>query len=627
MPTSWSSLYLEWNAGMTDYIARHLANYSRIQTCLDYLHAIVGGGRTLLDVPLGLQEIYDRKGIIGKHSYRPPEGSLLSVGDVLTIPGGAYWSGSTFVYKTTDTDVVMGGFPTGDYFVNLDAAGNPSVSDTHTTDCVWWFHWENHTVSLVLIQSGVAILFDGHDYNDCLYSEELSRSFESIADRFENLEENISLLTHLQVNPECIGRIGNHTFEWFAGRVRNDNQIWEIFPDSDVILTPGTSEVDEMNYVEVDPATGNVVANTVGFTSGSIPLYLALCDDLQIKSVTDKRAWLSAGGGGGGGGHTQNTDVGTVSSEFKLNMDEPGVPSENCSFSVERGTSPNVAIRWNESADKWQFTEDGTNWSNIGTDEFDLGAQAISKYIPVDNPPLVHEELSRGPSSIYEEIDLSSHILDAPDGVDAVLLRVVYWDTENPPTVDSNVRFRKGGIGQEPLVAYTIYSPAQKDWSRPQAILVGTSTDFKVEFFLNASGLDTANIRVYLTGYFKKILGVGTQNVSLTNSGMVVPANSSAEFNIPLFANRALVHYLKTEETGGLVTGTYDIEIFSADTFGLTELLYQAIGMDPTVDYEDWLPWWHSDDDLTRELHIRITNRDLTQQGTFAITVRCEMFN
>lgn len=50
-----------------------------------------------------------------------------------------------------------------------------------------------------------------------------------------------------------------------------------------------------------------------------------------------------------------------------LNSDEAGTPSENVLVEVERGTSTNVAIRWNESTDKWQFTNDGTTYNDLGS--------------------------------------------------------------------------------------------------------------------------------------------------------------------------------------------------------------------------------------------------------------------
>lgn len=45
-----------------------------------------------------------------------------------------------------------------------------------------------------------------------------------------------------------------------------------------------------------------------------------------------------------------------------LNAEETGAPSANAGIEVERGTSTNTQIRWNESADKWQFTNDGSTY-------------------------------------------------------------------------------------------------------------------------------------------------------------------------------------------------------------------------------------------------------------------------
>ena len=40
---------------------------------------------------------------------------------------------------------------------------------------------------------------------------------------------------------------------------------------------------------------------------------------------------------------------------IKLNADEAGAPSQNAGFEVERGTSANVSLVWDESADRWDF--------------------------------------------------------------------------------------------------------------------------------------------------------------------------------------------------------------------------------------------------------------------------------
>lgn len=50
-----------------------------------------------------------------------------------------------------------------------------------------------------------------------------------------------------------------------------------------------------------------------------------------------------------------------------LNNNVTGTPSENAGIEIERGTSNNVTVRWNETTDTWQTTNDGTNFYNILT--------------------------------------------------------------------------------------------------------------------------------------------------------------------------------------------------------------------------------------------------------------------
>ena len=50
-----------------------------------------------------------------------------------------------------------------------------------------------------------------------------------------------------------------------------------------------------------------------------------------------------------------------------LNADETGAPTQNAGIQVERGTSANVELRYNESLDQWEFTNDGTNYVAFGT--------------------------------------------------------------------------------------------------------------------------------------------------------------------------------------------------------------------------------------------------------------------
>lgn len=59
---------------------------------------------------------------------------------------------------------------------------------------------------------------------------------------------------------------------------------------------------------------------------------------------------------------TMNVSASTIT----LNSLESGSPTANVSINVERGTSSNVAIRWNESNASWEFTNDGSSYNQLG---------------------------------------------------------------------------------------------------------------------------------------------------------------------------------------------------------------------------------------------------------------------
>lgn len=48
-----------------------------------------------------------------------------------------------------------------------------------------------------------------------------------------------------------------------------------------------------------------------------------------------------------------------------LNGNVTGVPTLNAGIEVNRGSSSNVALRWNETVGSWQITNDGTVYGNI----------------------------------------------------------------------------------------------------------------------------------------------------------------------------------------------------------------------------------------------------------------------
>ncbi|RJR37192.1 MAG: hypothetical protein C4567_13135 [Deltaproteobacteria bacterium] len=607
------SLFLDWVFGMTDYIERHAANYALIESVLNQILGQLTGQSGGISVPYGLQEIFDRRGLIGRDSYDFEEGILTGPDYNFQVAPGAYWSNGTFYRKTSPFTLSMAGKESGVYFLNLDAAGNPLVSSAADATITRQFSWDagTHTISGKALYTGVNILFDGGDYADMLDSAARGKSFTRVADRLEELEQGGDIFggNYAQDLPHS-----GLSFKFKAGKVRNDSFITDT-PAGQVALTNGAT-----NYVEVDPVTGVVAANQTGFTSGQIPLYQVLTAANAITIVNDKRtpAVAGTGGGGGGGGHTQGTDTGTTAPTFIIDSDAAGNPTGRAGLEVENGDDPNAALKFNRDTGKWEYTGDGgASWKELGEADLDLGAQELTKYVPQEDPPLVLETLGRGSSFDYEDLDLSPHI-SAPLGAAAAVLRVQFWDAA--PGEGIKVLFKKRGSPGNPVTAYTVWSGVND----PGTIVVPLDTGLACQYYVFASGADTANIRIFLQGFLEKVTGVGTQEKTFSQDNISCPANSQVNLTLENFVNRGLVHYFKIEETSGLPTNVFDVHLYADSSF--STLLYKVENIGPGTPFEDWLPFWAYDAGREKKLRLRLINHDASHAGTFSLTVTAEQF-
>ena len=111
-----------------------------------------------------------------------------------------------------------------------------------------------------------------------------------------------------------------------------------------------TSLTGTANEVEVSSANGAV---TVG-----LPSNVTIGQDLTVTGNLTVQ------------GNTTTLNIETLAVEDNkvlLNSSVTGSPSADAGIEVERGTSTNVELRWNETADKWQFSNDGTTYVNIAS--------------------------------------------------------------------------------------------------------------------------------------------------------------------------------------------------------------------------------------------------------------------
>jgi hypothetical protein len=160
-----------------------------------------------------------------------------------------------------------------------------------------------------------------------------------------------------------------------------------------------------------------------------------------------------------------------------------------------------------------------------------------------------------------------------------------------------------------------------------KTLVIETGDDDKIEFLIQGADTGTANLRVWIEGYFGRVTGVGTQERTLTQTSLAVAANSSQTWNWTGWFNRGLITKFEIDETGGAGVSDYDVEIYGKDTFQAADMMYQAQGINPSAVFTDLLPFWYKDKDSTSEMHIKIINNDLSFAGTFSVTIEAEQFS
>ena len=119
--------------------------------------------------------------------------------------------------------------------------------------------------------------------------------------------------------------------------------------DKDIKITPntGSANLPKIEFTGADNATKTISVADSGA--------LSFDGDLTVSNLTVS-----------GSTTTVNTETVTIDDNILvLNNNESGTPSENAGLEVERGTSTNVLFRWNETSDRWEFTNDGSTYYNI----------------------------------------------------------------------------------------------------------------------------------------------------------------------------------------------------------------------------------------------------------------------
>ena len=125
------------------------------------------------------------------------------------------------------------------------------------------------------------------------------------------------------------------------------------------------------NYIATITGTANEV-EVSGSGSESATVTIGLPNDVVIGNNLTVTGDLTVSGSTV---YLNVIDLLVEDNIIVLNSGVSASPSLNAGIEIERGTSANTSIRWNESTDVWQFTNDGTNFYSIQDFDTALGTK------------------------------------------------------------------------------------------------------------------------------------------------------------------------------------------------------------------------------------------------------------
>jgi hypothetical protein len=105
------------------------------------------------------------------------------------------------------------------------------------------------------------------------------------------------------------------------------------------------------NEITVAGSGGETAAITIG-----LPDDVTITNNLTVGGNLNVTGTINS---------VNTTQVNIVDNKINLNTDFTGTPTVDAGIRVERGTSADVEILWNETNDQWTLTNDGTNYHEI----------------------------------------------------------------------------------------------------------------------------------------------------------------------------------------------------------------------------------------------------------------------
>ena len=331
---------------------------------VDKFNVTAASGNTQIDGTLGVDGSFDVDGVVNLNNTTQSTAGDQATGAVI-IDGGVGIAKNLNIGGAGDIEgaLTVGGTITGDVTGDItgDVTGNADTATILATARTIGGVSFNGSANIVPSTITVADTTDTTSFVGLW--ESASGSLGPKTDAAITYNAGTGMLTATGVTAALTG---NATTATTLQTARTINGVSFNGGANITTLTAGTGVAVSGTAVSI----GQAVATTSNVTFNNVAVDGTLTsDDIQATTLTASGHVIVTGN------LTVNGTTTTVNSNtvaigdaiLELNSDETGTPSANAGIEIERGTSTNVAVLWNETTDYWQLTEDGSSYSKIMT--------------------------------------------------------------------------------------------------------------------------------------------------------------------------------------------------------------------------------------------------------------------